>query len=108
RELLTPIALRPLRPQAVEALVASLLAEGEDGSRLAPLLMRESQGSPLFIAELLKLLKAQSVIVARGHGYALTRDPSVESIPEGMRSVIRRRIDRLTPEERELADIASV
>jgi tetratricopeptide (TPR) repeat protein len=90
----------PLTRDEIAALVASA-AEGRANANLAEAVHRATEGNPLFVNELLRLL------VARGD-FALGRDEASLPIPDTVREVIGRRIGRLAPETRTLLGTASV
>jgi hypothetical protein len=86
------IALRGLSPEEVQTLVTR--AVGETAARtLAPRLAATTGGNPFFLSELLRSIDA---------------DGAVLRIPEGVRAVIRHRIDTLSPEAATLLQLAAV
>ncbi|MCC7536355.1 MAG: AAA family ATPase [Deltaproteobacteria bacterium] len=91
------IALRPLDPRAVEALVA------DAGLDAAPELIERvctaAEGNPLFVTEIVRLLRAR-----RSSG-AL---PDDVPIPEGVRGAIRDHLAHLGADARSLLEAASV
>jgi len=107
RQLVDEIELRPLAGSAVADILERLFVSAGDAERLIEPLQRETAGNPLFLTEVLKLLKSRRAITPQARGYVLVADPSLTALPEGMRAVVRRRLRELTPEERELADLAA-
>lgn len=102
------IRLEPIGEAHVGRIVAGLVLDPDAAARLAPVVVRETDGNPLFVAELLKSLKEKGVLVAAGAGYALARDPSDGDAPPTLQKLITRRLSRLTREERELAEVVAV
>jgi tetratricopeptide (TPR) repeat protein len=90
----------PLMRAEIAALVTSA-GEGRAGSSVVDAVHRASEGNPLFINELLRLLVA-------GGDFAVGRDAGTMPIPDTVREVISRRIARLAPETRDLLATASV
>ena len=90
----------PLARAEIAALVASA-GEGRAGDSVVEAVHRATEGNPLFVNELLRLL------VARGD-FTVGRDGSTLPIPDTVREVIGRRIARLAPATRALLATASV
>jgi predicted ATPase len=79
-------------------------------AELADVLRRRTEGNPLFLAELLRYLCDRGVIVAAGGRWALAQVvPDLQrELPESVRSLIRRKLERLGEAERRLLAVASV
>ncbi|HLB66860.1 MAG TPA: tetratricopeptide repeat protein [Thermoplasmata archaeon] len=71
------------------------------------LLWRETQGYPLFIREVLRGLREEGAIRARGATQRLARAVKRLDIPARVREAIRRRLEKLPKEERRLLDAAA-
>jgi DNA-binding winged helix-turn-helix (wHTH) protein/predicted ATPase len=78
--------------------------------RLARLMHRRSEGNPLFMVHLADYLVDERIIVESAGGWQLHGDVGdIESgIPEGIRQLIEKQIDRLDPDERTVLEGASV
>jgi predicted ATPase len=76
----------------------------------ADLIFGRTEGSPLFMADLLRDLQSRGVIAESNGRWALARAlPDLQQdLPESVRSMIQRKLDRLQPEERRLLAAASV
>ena len=97
------LQLRGLSQQEVEAYVARVV--GEAGTPLlATRLHSITGGNPFFLGELIRAADADELAgtVSAGKADAALR------IPEEVRAVIRRRIDRLSPEASSLLQLAAV
>ncbi len=110
----TRLSLGPLELQDVGRIVGALLGTGRIAEQLAKVLYDETEGNPFFVAECLRSLIQQGVIVeGAGERYRLTvkasdlADGSL-SIPPGVRQVIRNRLSPLNPLDREVVDALSV
>jgi tetratricopeptide (TPR) repeat protein len=108
------LTLEPLTLADVGRIVEELLGPGRIAEQLSSVLVEETEGNPFFLAECLRSLIQQGVIVERaGEGYRLTvkaeelRDGSL-AIPPGVRQVIRNRLAPIDPQDREVIDTLSV
>lgn len=74
------------------------------------LVYEKTEGSPLFMVDLLRYLRDQDFIADTDGPWRLTRDVSEieREIPASVRSMIERKIDQLTDEERKILIAASV
>jgi tetratricopeptide (TPR) repeat protein len=108
------LVLEPLTQADVSRMVDTMLGEGRVASQLAQILHDETEGNPFFVAECLRSLIQQGVIVKRsGKGYRLTVNASdlangTLAIPPGVRQVIRNRLAPLDPLDREVVDTLGV
>jgi class 3 adenylate cyclase/tetratricopeptide (TPR) repeat protein len=93
-------------PGLAEADVASLIEQStgvEPTETLVTSIRRETEGNPLFVSELLRLLVAEGRLTEVGDGVMQRL-----AIPQGVRSVIVRRLGRLSPECKHVLTLASV
>ncbi|HXF45739.1 MAG TPA: AAA family ATPase [Burkholderiaceae bacterium] len=97
RERATVVELAPLTEAAIAELVESLALPGIDAKRVAPQLLRQTGGNPLFLLETLKSWLAQGVA-------SEARLPA----PASVGALIERRIGRLSPEAVRLARCAAI
>ncbi|MDM0116637.1 adenylate/guanylate cyclase domain-containing protein [Variovorax sp. J22R133] len=102
----TCLALGRLERAHVEAMVAELTG----GRRLPEEVMRElvlkTDGVPLFMEELAKMVIGSDMLVESDEGFALVGLPGPLSIPDTLQDSLMARLDRLAP-VRELAQIAA-
>jgi DNA-binding winged helix-turn-helix (wHTH) protein/predicted ATPase len=97
-----------------EEAVAQFLAVRFPGHRfprrLARLMHRRSEGNPLFMVHLADYLADERIIVQSADGWQLRGEvgESDMGIPESIRQLIEKQIDRLDPEERMVLEGASV
>ena len=79
-------------------------------SRLARLIHSRTEGNPLFMVNLVEYLVDEAVIVESDGSWTLQRDPaSIEvGVPENVRQLIERQIERLDADERRVLEGASV
>ena len=95
--------------------VAELLSAGaghdldEDGLALAGELATETGGNPFFVGEILRsLIESEAITYDETSGRWSVDPAAVTSLPESVREVIERRVDRLGDEGREALTIAAV
>jgi DNA-binding SARP family transcriptional activator/tetratricopeptide (TPR) repeat protein len=84
------------------ARVIELTAETAPSDELANAIHRETEGNPLFVGELVRLLASEGRLED-----AVTRTGTL-SIPQGVREVIERRLGRLSDDCKQLLSVASV
>jgi DNA-binding winged helix-turn-helix (wHTH) protein/predicted ATPase len=79
-------------------------------NRLARLIHGRSEGNPLFMVNLVEYLVDEAVIVESEECWTLGKDPaSIEAgVPENVRQLIERQVERLSPDERRVLEGASV
>jgi predicted ATPase len=79
-------------------------------AELADVVHRHTEGNPLFLVDLLRYLHDRGVIVAVGERWALAQVvPDLQrELPESVRSLIRRKLERLDEADRRLLAAASV
>jgi hypothetical protein len=77
---------------------------------LADVIHGKTEGSPLFMVDLVRDLRDRQVIVAAGSGWTLAQSvPAIErDLPASVRSMIERKISQLSDEDRQLLVAASV
>jgi tetratricopeptide (TPR) repeat protein len=74
------------------------------------LIYKKTEGNPLFMADLLRFLRDRKVIAKENRGWTLVRSVlNLETeMPESVRSMIQRKIDQLSGQDRRLLIAASV
>jgi predicted ATPase len=94
----------------VERYLAIEFKEHRFPSEFAALIHHKTEGNPLFMADLLRDLRDRGVLAEDGGRWVLTRslDEVERGLPESVRSMIARKIGRLTDDDRKLALAASV
>jgi DNA-binding winged helix-turn-helix (wHTH) protein/predicted ATPase len=109
-DLCRELPLEYLTEAAVEQYLAVRLPGHRLPKHLAGLIHRRTEGNPLFMVNLFEYLLAEGVIVERAHEWRLEGAfADIESgIPENVRQLIERQIDRLSADERRVLEGASV
>jgi eukaryotic-like serine/threonine-protein kinase len=98
------IKLDRLGKDQVNALVTSMLGDNRKSERLVSFLHRESEGNALFIVEVVRSLAEEVGQLERIRDESLP--PNV--FPQGIRTVVEQRLNRVPAEARELLEFAAV
>jgi predicted ATPase len=110
RGILTELALEFLAREDVERYLAIEFPEHRFPAELAGLVHARTEGNPLFMADLFRYLRDRHVILLDDGRWTLARSVAdVErELPESVRSMIARKIERLDERDRRLLVAASV
>ncbi|MEO8576125.1 MAG: protein kinase [Gemmatimonadales bacterium] len=94
----------------VERFIADRFPVNHFPAEFAKLVHSRTEGSPLFVEDLLRYLKARGAITKTADGWEISSSlPRVEhDIPESMRSMVERKISQLDAGDRNLLAAASV
>jgi class 3 adenylate cyclase/tetratricopeptide (TPR) repeat protein len=102
------LPLRPLGPEAIAELLASLLGTDPSLAALVERVRERTRGNPFFIEEVVQsLLEAGTLQGARG-SYCLARPVAEVAIPATVQAVLAARIDRLPEREKQVLQTAAV
>jgi tetratricopeptide (TPR) repeat protein len=108
--LCTEIRLGFLSPDEVDRYVSLALPDHSLPPTFSAMLHARTEGNPLFVADLLRYLQDRGVILRTPSGWLL--DGSFEQLagelPASVRSMVERKIDQLTEEDRKILAAASV
>jgi len=104
------LPLEYLTEDAVEQYLGATLTGHQLPKWLARLIHRRTEGNPLFMVNLVEYLISEQIIAKRGDEWLLQGGYSdIESgIPENVRHLIEKQIDRLSADERRVLEGASV
>src|SRR5262249_5130510 len=104
------LPLPPLDRAAVAAYLTARLAGPVWPAPLAPWLLRQTEGHPLFLVTLVETLLARGVLVAQAEGWTLwgPLDTATVGIPEGLRPLIEAQLAQVAPAAYEVLAAASV
>jgi class 3 adenylate cyclase/tetratricopeptide (TPR) repeat protein len=104
------IALHGIDEAAVVGLVAAAAGHDltEPGIALARALHQETEGSPFFIGEILRHLSESGAIFQQGDRWIYKGDIASLGIPEGIKEVIGRRLNRLSAATNKVLTLAAV
>jgi eukaryotic-like serine/threonine-protein kinase len=102
------VILRGLNTDEVQRMLESISQQSVPWN-LAETVHRQTEGNPLFVQEVVRLLVEDGSLKREGGQWKAKTDTPVEmSIPEGLRDVIGKRLSLLSKECNELLSIASV
>ncbi|MGZ6543982.1 MAG: adenylate/guanylate cyclase domain-containing protein [Actinomycetota bacterium] len=102
------VSLEPLTDDQSADLIANLLGATELPAEIAERIVRTAEGNPLFVEEMLAMLVDDGLIVRDGDRWITTGDLSSVTVPPSIHALLDSRLDRLTPEEREVIEAAAV
>lgn len=107
------VPLRPLTTSAVEELVLALLPDDGAARLLARRLHKEGEGNPAFITEMIRGLVEQGTIRPEdGRARLVVEEPQLLRmalpIPRSLRAGLVTRIEALSPDAREIAQVLAV
>jgi class 3 adenylate cyclase/tetratricopeptide (TPR) repeat protein len=101
------IELESLPAEAASRMVSELLA-GDLPGEVSDLVVRQAEGNPFFVEELLESLIDQGMLQPANGGWAATELPADFAVPDSIHAVIAARIDLLPPAEKAALQAASV
>jgi class 3 adenylate cyclase/tetratricopeptide (TPR) repeat protein len=103
----TQLRLDPLGPEIAEALLATLVGQGNELAPVRRLLIDKTEGNPFFLEEMVQGLFEQGALVRNG-SVKLGKPLDSIRIPPTVRALLASRIDRLPAEEKNLLQIMAV
>ena len=98
----TQLRLAPLGKAEAEELLTFLLGNDHSLSVLKPLLLEKTEGTPFFMEEVVQTLVEEGALSGVRGNYRLETTPTELHISPTVQGVLAARIDRLTPEEKEV------
>jgi tetratricopeptide (TPR) repeat protein/ABC-type cobalamin transport system ATPase subunit len=101
------ITLRPLQEGEATALAAEVLGGVTPSSELAQYVAERAGGNPFFVEEMLRALQETDGI-ERLNGEMMLVRGAAERLPSTLTEVLLARLDRLEPQTRNVAQVASV
>ena len=108
RESLVTLTVSDLSAADTEAMIRGLTG----GKRLPPqvltMLVQKSEGNPLFVEEMTRMLLEAGWLVEKDGAYELTGPMPDAAVPTRLQDLLRERLDRMEPEARLVMQLASV
>jgi class 3 adenylate cyclase len=104
----TQLRLDPLPPTGAEAILDALLGVDSGLAPLKRLLIARTEGNPFFLEESVRTLVETGVLVGEPGVYRLAHALQTIQVPATVQAVLAARIDRLTPEQKQLLQAAAV
>ncbi len=104
----TQVRLDTLPAQSAEALLLTLLGDDAGLQPLKRLLIERTEGNPFFLEESVRTLVEGGVLKRERSDYRATRSLESIEVPATIQAVLASHIDRLSPADRSLLQVASV
>ena len=102
------IALQPLGPEAMRALLEDLLGRDPSIGDLPGRIEASTGGNPFFVEEVVQSLVEAGTLEGSRGAYRLARSGDALGIPSSVQAVLAARIDRLPEREKRLLQTAAV
>jgi len=102
------LALQPLDPEAIRALLRDWLGEDPSVASLPEAVHERTAGNPFFIEEVAQSLVESGHLVGERGAYRLTTALDALEVPASVHAVLAARIDRLPEREKQVLQTASV
>jgi predicted ATPase/class 3 adenylate cyclase len=103
----TQLRLDPLGRDSAEEMLSALLGDGKDLVPLKRLIVERTEGTPFFMEEIVQALFEDGVLQRNGM-VKLAKSMNAVKVPATVQAVLAARIDRLSPEEKELLQTLAV
>jgi len=104
----TSILLEPLHADDVERLLENLLGRGDVSEDIRRSLREAGEGNPLFVEEMLAMLIDEGRLEQRNGSWTAAGELKVVETPPTIQALLAARLDRLSDDEREVIECASV
>jgi class 3 adenylate cyclase len=104
----TQLRIDPLPPESAEELLRDLLGEDIALQPFKRRLVERTEGNPFFLEEIVRTLVETKVLTGARGAYRLTKALEEIQVPATVQAVLAARIDRLSPEEKRLLQLAAV
>jgi class 3 adenylate cyclase/tetratricopeptide (TPR) repeat protein len=104
----TQLRLDPLPPTRAAEVLQALLGDDPSLGPLKPLLIARTEGNPFFLEESVRTLVETGTLKGDRGAYHLAQPLDTLQVPATVQAVLATRIDRLSPEEKHLLQMAAV
>jgi predicted ATPase len=102
------IRLDPLPPESAMEVLDALLGDDRALQPLKDILIARTEGTPFFLEESVRTLIEMNVLTGERGSYRLAKPIESIQVPASVQAVLAARIDRLTPDAKQLLQTASV
>jgi len=103
----TQLRLDPLGKDSADEMLTALLGDGAEIALLKRLIIEKTEGNPFFMEETVLVLLDEGALVRNGTT-KLTRPMNQLKIPPTVQAILAARIDRLTPDQKDLLQTLAV
>jgi class 3 adenylate cyclase/tetratricopeptide (TPR) repeat protein len=104
----TQLRLDALPPASAAELLQALLGSDATVEPLKAVLIARTGGNPLFLEESVRMLVETNTLTGERSAYRLARPLDAIEVPATVQAILASRIDRLSPEDKQLLQTASV
>ena len=104
----TTIHLEPLTAAEATSLIEQLLGRASLAPDVERRIAEAADGNPLFVEELISMLIDDGSLALRDGRWTPTTDLSTVPVPPGIHALLAARLDQLDPDERSVAERASI
>jgi len=105
---LTGIALSPLSNAESSEVIDHLVGPDVLPAETQEMVIEKAEGNPYYIQEIIHALISQDILVQEDGCWQATKAVSSIELPDSLQNLLLARIDRLSAEERQLVQVASV
>jgi class 3 adenylate cyclase len=102
------LRIDPLAPESADDLLAGLLGNDPSVEPLRPLLIRRTEGNPLFLEESVRTLVEIGALAGTRSAYRLVKGLDAVRVPATVQAILAARIDRLGGDDKRLLQAAAV
>jgi tetratricopeptide (TPR) repeat protein len=104
----TQLRLDPLGQESADEMLTALLGDGVEVAALKRVIIEKTEGNPFFMEETVQVLLDEGALVREGGAVRLTRPLEALKIPPTVQGILAARIDRLSPDAKELLQTLAV
>ena len=108
REALVSLTVSDLSPADTETMIRGLTGGKRLPQSVLQMLVQKSDGNPLFVEEMTRMLLESGWLVERDGAYELAGAMPDTAVPTRLQDLLRARLDRMDPEARMVMQLASV
>lgn len=108
KDSLLALAVTDLSPADTEALISNLTGGKRLPKDVLTMLVQKSDGNPLFVEEMTRMLLEAGWLKEDAGAYVLTGPMPDTSVPTRLQDLLRARLDRMEPEARMVMQLGSV
>lgn len=102
------VILRPLTASDSRELVNNLLEIDALPDQIRALILRKSEGNPLFVEEVIRMLIDRGAITRSGNSWSVSKSLDTVDIPDNLQGLLLARIDRLPDDVKRTLRVAAV
>jgi predicted ATPase len=105
---LSEISLRTLTETDSKQLINNLLGLGALPNHIQKLILKKTEGNPLFVEEVIRMLIDRRAIIQKDNGWETGKTIGDINIPDNLQGLLLARIDRLPDDVKQVLRVAAV